>query len=143
MVWLEKDALMENLDVSIEFVMENLRDINTTKKLMTEVRLICEEVLINTISYGYEGETGKMRVGYEVDRDCQVITLVFENDGSPFDPTQKEDPDVTLDIMSRNIGGLGIFMVKKLSDRITYARENGSNVLTITKSYLREAPYEK
>ena len=72
-------------------------------------------------------------VGCEVEAGRAVLR--FTDNGRPYDPTQQADPDTTLGAEEREIGGLGIFMVKKTMDRITYAYADGMNVLTIEKSW--------
>ncbi len=67
--------------------------------------------------------------------DGKKIELTFEDDGLPFDPTSKPEPDVLEDLMERNIGGLGIFIVRKLMDVVDYKRENDKNYLTISKEF--------
>ena len=57
------------------------------------------------------------------------------DNGAEYDPLEKEDPDVTLSAEDRQIGGLGIFMVKKIMDEVDYRYENGKNVLTLRKNY--------
>ena len=63
------------------------------------------------------------------------MTLRFVDNGRPYDPTQQADPDTTLDAEERDIGGLGIFMVKKSMDRVSYEYADGFNILTLEKSW--------
>ena len=65
--------------------------------------------------------------------ESREVSFVMKDKGIPFDPLQKADPDITLSAEEREIGGLGIFIAKKTMDTITYAYENGENVLTMTK----------
>lgn len=136
MEWLNKKATLTNLDKAITFVLENMgRDMETTQKMLTEIRLICEEVFMNVISYAYPAGDGEMQIGYEFDKKSKCMTLLICDSGVEFDPTKAEEPDLTVDIMERQIGGLGIFMVKKIADSVVYERKDKMNVLTIKKSY--------
>ena len=74
-----------------------------------------------------------VRVETEADPTTAVITFI--DSGTPFDPLQKADPDVTLDAEEREIGGLGIFLVKKSMDEITYEYKDGHNILRIRKKH--------
>ena len=70
---------------------------------------------------------------------CQLgenaVTVRFADNGRPYDPTQKEDPDVTLSAEERGIGGLGIFMVKQMMDEVAYSYQDGRNILTLEKRW--------
>lgn len=135
MKWIEKEATIENLENLILFVLDSLHlDVKPSKKLNMEMRLLCEEIFINIINHSYPTTKGTIRVGYEYDVQLKNITLNVQDFGVEFDPTKAEDPDVTMDIMEREIGGLGIFMYKKLSDSVTYIRKNDTNTLVIKKN---------
>ena len=64
-----------------------------------------------------------------------LVVISFMDDGKPYDPTEQPEPDVTLSAAEREIGGLGIFMVKKSMDRVSYEHVGGRNILTIEKSW--------
>jgi len=68
-------------------------------------------------------------------KDPNAIKVVFEDSGTPYNPLQKPDPDVTLSSEERQIGGLGVYMVKKSMDEMTYEYEDGKNILTIVKKF--------
>ena len=65
--------------------------------------------------------------------ESREVTFRMADKGIPFDPLKKPDPDITLSAEEREIGGLGIFITKKTMDTVSYAYENGENVLTMTK----------
>ena len=139
MKWLRKEATLNNLNVMIEFILNNLKkDVNVTDRINMEIRLLCEEVLMNIISYAYEGNSniGKMIIGYKYDRKNDCIILKICDYGVKFNPIEEEEPDLSDDIMERNIGGLGVFLIKRLSDFIKYERKFGMNILTIKKYFL-------
>lgn len=97
------------------------------------IALSVEEVFVNIASYAYPAGEGEVRIGIETGGDPLTVTLVFSDDGIPFDPLAKPDADTSPDALTERVGGLGILMVKKLMDDVTYARENGQNVLTLRK----------
>ena len=103
---------------------------------------IITNYLTNAIKHSPKGKTIRIRawqkedeetVRMEVEEDPKTVVITFADHGVPYDPLAKEDPDVTLSLNDREIGGLGIFMVKKSMDDMIYAYENGQNVLTIRK----------
>ena len=96
------------------------------------VNLALEEAVSNVILYAYPPETaGEVVVDAVVLEDR--IEFTVSDDGVPFDPTAAPDPDLTADVKDRPIGGLGIYLVKRIMDRVSYSRENGKNILSMTK----------
>ena len=86
----------------------------------------------NYISYAYDG-VKKPQLDIEIRLDGGVAELTFTDNGKLFDPLEKEDPDVEADLSDRPVGGLGIMIVKNISDKISYRVFEGKNRLTITK----------
>ena len=74
-----------------------------------------------------------MTLGIGYDEQSRTITFRMTDKGTPFDPLQKPDPDITLSAEEREIGGLGIFITKKTMNSVSYAYENGENILTMIK----------
>ena len=89
---------------------------------------------MNIASYAYQQENGTATVGIEISDDPPAATITFADRGIPFDPLEKDDPDVTLSAEEREIGGLGIYMTKKVMDDVSYAYKDGQNILTLKKS---------
>ncbi len=138
MKWLRKKATLNNLNTMIDFIIEHLKkDVDVTEHIDMEIRLLCEEVLMNIISYAYEDDedNGEMLIGYEYDSENNCIILKMCDYGIKFNPIEEKDPDLTCDIMERDIGGLGVFLIKRISDFIDYERKMGMNILTIKKHY--------
>ena len=134
MQWLKKEANISNLDSMINFILDNIKsEIELTRKRSMEVRLICEEVLLNIISYSYPEGNGVMMAGYEYCNNESCLVLKICDFGREFDPMSIEEPDMSLDIMDRDVGGLGILILKKISDSIKYERKEDMNILTVTK----------
>lgn len=124
------DAVKENLENVTEFVTGQLGE-KADGKFRFEVELICEEVFINICNYAYGENIGKAEI--EVSTLSDGIVIKFIDSGKEFNPLKKADPDINAPLEERNIGGLGIFMTKNLSDTLSYERTNGKNILTITK----------
>jgi len=97
-----------------------------------QLNLALEEAVVNVMNYAYPGQTN-MPIVLSVSADEGADGIVFRltDNGVPFDPTRAEMPDVTLSAEERNIGGLGIFLVEQLMNRVAYEREGESNVLTM------------
>ena len=116
----------------IEFLMSS-PDIPDDEVLQFKLRLSIEEAVENVVRYAYDGGIGWLEAGTSLDEDTLVLTIELRDAGIPFNPLEKEDPDVTLSADERKIGGLGIFLCKKMMDSIEYRYEDGNNVLTMTK----------
>ena len=123
------DALSEVLG----FVDEMLEKYECPMKIQTAVCVAIEEVFVNVARYAYKTEEGDVSLGIGFDDGSRTITFRMADKGVPFDPLKKPDPDITLSAEEREIGGLGIFITKKTMDSVTYAYENGENVLTMIK----------
>ena len=117
----------------IEYVMSS-PDIPDDEMLRFKIRLSVEEAVENVVRYAYEGGIGWLEIGTRLDQDNLLLTIELRDAGVPFNPLDKPDPDITLSAEERNIGGLGIFLSKKMMDSISYRYENGNNILTMSKS---------
>lgn len=101
--------------------------------MATAIQLAIEEAAVNVISYAYpkgQDGTATLSASYGEGR----ITFVLRDAGTPFDPMAKADPDLTLSVEDRPVGGLGILLVKKIMDHVTYQRLNNHNELTMIKN---------
>ena len=132
----EKKVLTVDADVgSLEqvnaFFDNILEQADCPMKAQMQIRLAAEEIFVNIAHYAYGEGKGKAEICAFVADD--VFEARFRDSGVPFDPLKKTDPDTTLGAKERPIGGLGIFLVKKNMDEVTYAREDNCNVLTIRK----------
>ena len=134
MKWLKKEATLNNLNPMIDDVLKGVsKSINLSKKKYMEIRLICEEVLLNIISYSYPNGKGEMIAGYEFKKDEGCVILKICDYGKEFNIMNEKEPDITLNIMERDIGGLGILLIKKVSDSVEYESKENMNVLTVKK----------
>ncbi len=124
------DASLQDV---LAFVEEELDKAECPMKLVMQISVAVEETFVNIAHYAYSGAPGLMQLG--ILADPEGVTLRFTDRGMPFDPLKRADPDITLSAEERKIGGLGIFMVKKTMDEVTYAYENGQNVFTMHKNF--------
>lgn len=131
---LDIEAIRDNLGIVTDFVNEQLESTGCSMKVQMQIELAVEEVFVNIASYAYNPDTGPAIVRVEVKPDGSAVMITFIDHGIPYDPLAKADPDVTISAEDRQIGGLGIFLVKKNMDDIRYEYVNGSNILTIEKN---------
>ena len=126
-------AKIEALSDVLGFVDQTLESFACPMKIQTAVCVAIEEIFVNVAHYAYGDGEGDMTLGIGFDEESRTITFRMTDKGTPFDPLNKPDPDITLSAEEREIGGLGIFITKKTMNSVTYAYENGENVLTMTK----------
>lgn len=116
-----------------EFIDAVAEEVAFDMSLAMSLNLAIEEAVVNVMEYAYpDGEKGNVEIEVTVDEGW--LTFIISDSGIAFDPTTKEDADTTLSAEERPIGGLGIFLVKKLMDTIEYQRTDGKNVLTLRKN---------
>ena len=126
-------AKAEALNDVLDFVEQKLDSFGCPMKIMTAICVALEEVCVNVAHYAYGDSAGDMNLGIGFDEVNRAVTFRMTDKGIPFDPLKKADPDITQSAEEREIGGLGIFIVKKTMDSMTYAYENGENILTMIK----------
>ena len=126
-------AKVEALSDVLGFVDRTLESYECSMKIQTAICVAIEEVFVNVAHYAYGDGEGDMMLGIGFDEESRNITFRMSDKGTPFDPLKKPDPDITLSAEEREIGGLGIFITKKTMDTVTYAYENGENILTMIK----------
>lgn len=127
-------ATIENIETVIDFVNGQLEEIKCPLKTQMQIDIAIDELFGNIAHYAYNPETGPATVRVEVTEDPIAVVITFIDRGVPYDPLKKEDPDITLSAEERAIGGLGIFMVKKTMDEISYEYKDGKNILRIKKN---------
>ena len=126
-------AVRDNLPRVLAFVEEQLAGYGCGMKTSYEINLAVEEIYVNIASYAYDKDPGSAVIVADILTDPLSLVLVFKDSGTPYNPLLKEDPDTGIPLKERKAGGLGIYMVKKLVDDISYVYEDGMNILTITK----------
>ena len=128
---LKLEAKVQSLEQVLGFIGQNLEEAGASVRTVNQILIAAEEIFVNIASYAYGQETGSAEIRMTVEDGSAGIE--FRDSGTPFDPLAKADPDVTLPAEERQIGGLGIFMVKKSMDDVQYRYEGGENILTIRK----------
>lgn len=130
---LELSAKMENLAPFLEFVRERVlaRERGFDEGAADRIELALEEVLVNIINYAYSDGPGSIELRMATP-DGRGIIIEIEDRGSPFDPLAAPEADTSASLEDRNIGGLGIFFVRRIMDRVEYRREDGRNILAMT-----------
>ena len=130
---LRVNADISELDNVLAFADEILEEAGCAMKAQMQIDIAIEEIFVNIAHYAYPEGTGEALITVETDDTAKNATITFEDQGIPYDPLQNEDPDITLSADDRPIGGLGIFMVKKSMDEVSYEFKDGKNRLTIKK----------
>ncbi|MCR5203779.1 MAG: ATP-binding protein [Lachnospiraceae bacterium] len=128
------EALTDNLQAVLDFVDTELEGADCPMKTQMQIDVAVEELFVNVAHYAYTPATGQARIDIEITEDPKKVMITITDSGIPFDPTAKPDPDVTLSAQERQIGGLGIYMVKKSMDSMDYRYEDGKNIVSITKT---------
>ena len=126
-------ATVENIETVTDFVNEQLEALDCPMKAQMQIDIAIDELFGNIAHYAYNPDVGDATVRVEVTEEPLAVVITFIDKGVPYDPLAKADPNITLSAEEREIGGLGIFMVKKTMDDITYEYKNGQNILKIKK----------
>jgi len=128
------DAVIENIEKVTDFVNGELQRMGCSKKAMRQIDIAIDELFANICSYAYGEGVGTATIRVEEVPDHNSVAITLEDKGIPFDPLAQTDPDVTLGVEDRKIGGLGIFMVKRMMNDVLYKYQHGKNILTVVKS---------
>ena len=127
------EATVENLPKVLEFVDSHLEEHDCPPRAQMQIDIAVEEIFTNIARYAYTPGEGSAVIGVLAEPGRAEIT--FSDTGMPYNPLLREDPDVTLAAEEREIGGLGIFMVKKTMDEMRYEYSTGQNLLTLVKTF--------
>ena len=122
-----------NLPLVQTFIDEQLEEAGCPMLTQTSIDIAVEELFVNIASYAYGDGSGNAVIRVAVHEDPPVVEITFIDSGKQYDPLAKADPDTTLSVKERKKGGLGIFMVKKSMDNVSYEYKDGKNILTIMK----------
>lgn len=126
-------ATVENIGTVTEFVNEQLEALDCPMRAQMQIDIAIDELFGNIAHYAYNPNVGNATVRVEVTEEPLAVIITFIDGGVPYDPLKAVDPDITLSAEERQIGGLGIYMVKKSMDEITYEYKDGKNILSIKK----------
>ena len=122
------------LDEVLEYITGSLENAGCPPRALMQIEVSAEEIFVNIAHYGYPEGAGKARITLSLGEGPSAV-VEFADRGVPFDPLAKPDADITLSAEERRIGGLGILMVKKAMDHVSYRREAGENILTLEKRF--------
>ena len=126
-------ATVENIGTVTEFVNEQLEALDCPMRAQMQIDIAIDELFGNIAHYAYNPDVGDATVRVEVTEEPLAVIITFIDGGVPYDPLKAADPDISLSVDQRQIGGLGIYMVKKSMDEITYEYKDGKNILSIKK----------
>ena len=132
---LTTNATVENLAAVTEFITSTLEEKDCSMKIIMQMELVIEEIFVNVASYAYRPNVGPVTICKEISESPQAVTITFIDSGVAYNPLEREDPDITLSAEERDIGGLGIFLVKKNVDEISYEYKDGQNILRLKKFF--------
>ncbi len=124
-------ARIENFELCRSFIEEQLEAASFDRKTIIKVVTACEEIIVNVMNYAYTHGEGDLEISF-VD-GVDHIKLTFIDSGAPFNPFDQPEVDISLSLDERDIGGLGILMVKKMMDEVHYEYVDGRNILSIVK----------
>ena len=128
------EATIDNIPTVTAWVDEQLEALDCPMKAQMQIDIAIDELFSNIARYAYNPETGPATVRIEVVKEPLAVVITFIDKGIPYDPLQQKDPNTKLPIEEREVGGLGIYMVKKTMDEVTYSYKDGQNILTIKKN---------
>lgn len=136
-------ASMENLHLVMNNIEEFLIQEGCQEQERDKISISVEELFTNVASYAYHGsekDNGQIRMDYfcsplDGTEKKKKVTIQLSDWGIPYNPFARKDPDITLPIEERPIGGLGVYMVKEFMDKTEYIYKDGCNITTITKEF--------
>ena len=129
------EATIDNLQTVIDFAIEQLEARDCPMKTSMQLELVIEEIFVNVSSYAYQPASGDVTISLDFAENPAAVEMTFMDSGKPYNPLEHDDPDTTLDIDERDIGGLGIFLVKKNTDALAYEYADGKNILRVKKFF--------
>ena len=127
------NASTDNLPKVLEFIDSELETAGASMKMIFQIDLAAEEIFVNIANYAYAPDDGKVIIQVDNYGEPPLVEIQFIDQGDPFNPLENPDPDITLTAEERQIGGLGVLMVKKSMDAVDYRFEENKNILTIKK----------
>lgn len=130
---IEIPAVVEKLPEVKTLIERGLRGTGCSNGTLKQIHVAAEEVFVNIALYAYAPGTGTAVIRMELTEAPLTAVITFTDRGIPYNPLENEDPEITLSVNQRKIGGLGIFLTKATMDSVEYARRDGQNILTIRK----------
>jgi serine/threonine-protein kinase RsbW len=126
-------AVLENLEPMLDFITQEAKRLNFDGKKLSQIRLASEEALVNVINYAYPDKGGNIEITCDIE-DNQRLVVVIIDWGISFNPLNMPEPDIKSPVEKRQIGGLGIYLVRSIMDEVNYRREGNQNILTFVKN---------
>lgn len=117
-----------------EWILSIATQLDVPERLKKQLLICCDEIFTNIASYAYSDDNGSVTIGVELITSPKSLRIIFSDSGIAFNPLEISEPDTNSALSERKIGGLGMFMVKKMMDSVEYSRQDGKNILTLTKS---------
>lgn len=127
------DAVSENLDQVLAYLDVQLENWDCPMRTQMQLDVAVEELFVNIANYAYGESRGTAQISIDLLPE-RIVQITFCDTGIPYNPLQKPDPDINIPLEERQIGGLGIYLVKKSMDEVLYRYEDGQNILTIRKA---------
>ena len=129
---ISKPAKLENMESLIAYAQNIWTEMGMDSALADKLHLVLEEILVNIVKYAYPDSDSKGDISLSCGmQDQKSFCMQIKDHGQAFNPLDLEDPDTNEDLEKRPIGGLGIYLVKQISDFMEYKRENQTNIITI------------
>ncbi len=132
---LNLQASDETLTIVLDAIETHLNEKKCPQDIKTQILVAAEEIYVNIAHYAYGGTAGEAWVVMEVGENPGRCRVVFKDRGIPYNPLEKKDPDITLSAEERQIGGLGIYIVKMSMDHVEYHYKDGYNIFAIEKYF--------
>lgn len=126
-------AVLANLEPMLDFVVHRARAAGYEKELLGKIQLACEEALVNIINYAYPDRTGDMEIQCGEENGTGKFMVRIVDSGIPFNPLERPNPNLEIPVEQREVGGLGIFLIRQIMDQVTYQRASDRNILTLLK----------
>ena len=127
-------AVVDSIPEVTDFVNAELEAVGCPMKAQIQIDVAIDEVFSNIANYAYGAGTGEATVRFETMDAPRSVRLTFIDTGVAYNPLEAPDPDVTLAADERQMGGLGVYLVKKTMDDVSYEHVDGRNILRITKN---------
>jgi serine/threonine-protein kinase RsbW len=127
-------ARLPSLEPLLAFVLERAKEVGAAEELLSDLKLVLEEILTNIFAYAYPNKEGRVAVGFSTQVDGELSIRVTDW-GIPFNPLTYEAPELERDFSERELGGMGIYLARRVAHNIAYQRTRGANRLTVVFRY--------
>ena len=129
------ESVNDNITAITEFINAELEAHGCSPKARVQIDVAADELFANVVQHAYAPLVGMVTVRVNVSEDDRTARITFIDSGRPFDPLSAPEPDISLPVEQRGVGGLGLFLVKKTMDDLIYEYRDGKNIVTIVKRF--------